>query len=111
MQEEGQVIKTARDRIAGGFCKHHLSVGHGEGETTKYCAVGALIDGDTFFMQAEAIVDRLYRYLPQEFQITPRNSFRGQYWGAVVDYNNHPDTTQADVVALYDKLLADEGII
>lgn len=103
--------KVARDLIAKGFCKNIASDGKG-----AYCAVGAVKFALDFRLtEAETVVRELYDYIPAEFQTVPVDSWSvwdsDAKWSCVVAFNNHPKTTQEDVVGAFDKMLADKGII
>lgn len=97
-------LLKCRDLLAKGFCKNYMALdergvscdGHNE-HAVKWCAWGAIeaVVGRNDDMQ-RPLLDAVRNQLPVPF----RRDFDIY---AVVDFNNHADTTQADVVALFER--------
>lgn len=97
-------LVAGRARIEHGWCKKHY--------TKKvfgrqcYCAVGAVDDGVadlTWHLSIEARA-ALHKALPPD---APVGRFGDR---TVVAYNDHPATTKADVLALYDRAIERERL-
>lgn len=101
-------LRRGLGRIASGFCKNTIARYDENFVAYQWCAVGAV-------SQNREAVHALYPHLPEEFKITaPYYDSAGTVisrsdWNKVVRYNNHPDTTQADMVALFEKALSELG--
>ena len=95
-------VYEARELIANGWCQNSSSklidgtkcrLSHPE--ATHFCAAGAnakVSDGDK----------ELIKKMNMEFDGLIPDGFK-----SIVDYNDMDDTTQADIVSLYDRVLAE----
>lgn len=96
IDEVGQIILKARELLSDPkrWCKdEYISCG----ERISYCTIGAIktVSGQINVFAscnptAEAARDRVECFLPDQFN-------------SVHEYNDHPDTTHADVLALLDR--------
>jgi len=105
-------------RINRGFCKHVLAINlpHHKGysfyeaheDSLQYCSIGAISVKRNWYnilpLQAE---DVLYEFLPESFKIrVSLNRLKRQYnRQSIIDYNNNKDTTQQDVLNLFQKAI------
>lgn len=113
MSEIGNIIaKAAKEIETRGWCQHIL-----ENDRGKVCALGALnyaMVGNWNFWhkrshgksdQRDAALKVLAAHLPADFE--------GRYpypASRVVSYNNHPGRTKQDMLELFEKAAADEGV-
>jgi hypothetical protein len=86
-----ELLRGARERVAKGWWQHDFFGPHGE-----VCAVGALLGtvtiSDPMFFAATETLDRC---LPRVWRGRP-----------IPDFNDAPGRTQAEVVALFDRAIA-----
>lgn len=110
MSEIGNIIaKAAQEIETRGWCRGSL-----QNERGEVCALGALHyamvghwDGDYWKNdhQREAVLKVLAAHLPADFE--------GRYpypASRVVSYNNYPGRTKQDMLELFEKAAADEGV-
>jgi hypothetical protein len=91
--KNSELLRDAADILrSGGHCKKMLSDGKG-----RHCAVGALaaVYNDLsaiFFRDIEKVALEQYpeRFLPNRYN-------------SLVEFNNHPDTTGDEVIAVFEK--------
>ncbi len=105
MNEVAQALHDGLDRLRErGLTKRKLC----DRETGRVCARGALFDstpetvwGSLMSDDHHAAADRLLSAVALE-QYPDRTGVTG--W-AIVDFNNHPDTTQEDVERVFEKAI------
>lgn len=90
-----QALQEGRARIAAGWCQGEMHVETTDGQD-QYCAYGAL--WWPAWEYGDMVVGRTVQAL---FQALPAA------WGSLglFAYNDDPATTQADILALYDRAL------
>lgn len=96
-----QLLSRARERIAtNGFCKEMLISGE------RYCAIGSLRN-DPDMMAIEDAIAALYSALPWWRRIGVGGGWPNlsRPENKIARYNDAPRTTQADVLALYDRAI------
>lgn len=108
MDNRLQVLTGARDRIAAGWCKRRL-----KDEDGRHCAIGAILaDMHSAFMSSPEVIypftSVVAAHLPEfwtmeELDLLDNNR---RAWMQIVGYNNYLGTTQADVLALFDRAIA-----
>ena len=92
---ESEIYRLSKERLRGRWCKQRLHDGAG-----NVCAVGAVILGGKG--SAQVFRARAGKFLPSEFigEVAPHFAY-------VECFNDHPGTTEADVLGLFDKVIAD----
>lgn len=97
-------LKAAREIVRTGWCSNGLMDDQG-----NLCVVGALnkvagvslsgpsLKGSRRVARRDAAYDALAVHLPEEFE------------SLLDEYNDHPGTSHADVLNLFDKALSDLG--
>ena len=111
-QEKIETLRAARELVAQGWCQGDASKTT-NGVEDRWCAVGALnkvlwTQGNDLSVSASAtdlaIRDEVYLLLQVKLPEKHKADFRG-----VATFNDDEETTQQDVLDLYDKALADLG--
>lgn len=106
------LLKKGRARIATGYCKGRFYINtagqhagwdsnaEGSASAVAWCARGAI---DHFHEhnspESNAAYGLLMDALPAHYRFS-------SFGGEVPGYNNHPKTTQADILALFDRAIA-----
>jgi hypothetical protein len=100
---DAQVLRVARAKLAGGgWCKGFAHTG---GADEKSCVLGAIWEAKSILRSASSVdhlVDDIARanfgHLDEKLR-------------PAAAYNDHPDTQLEDVLALFDKALAELGAL
>lgn len=111
-------LKEARDLIArdNGWCKGYLFTDAwgmpiaewniNEPMPAKVCAVGAICISDKQIPYDDhPALFGLFNALPSSYQMKADLLTNSLCWKAIATFNNASETTQADVVALFDRAL------
>lgn len=107
------VLTEAREIVNAGWHQGDWT----NGDHTKFCAMGAIglaTTGDVQFVHfpffANRHVQALQRHL-EDVGWTPGSCKNPGCDGcrSVAHFNDHPETTKADVLALFDKAIAEEA--
>lgn len=92
-----EVLELAKAEVENGWCKANLQDSHG-----NVCAVGAVLKvceerelGLSYGQRSAAII-----------ALNKTTEELGWEAGGIVRFNNHSDTRQIDVVAVYEKTIA-----
>lgn len=105
-------------RITKGFCKNVLAINlpHYRGyeayepheDSSHYCTIGAIsVKRNWYNIMPLDAEDVLYEFLPESFQIrvSLTRLIRQYIRQSIINYNNHKDTTQQDVLNLFQKAI------
>lgn len=114
MQEIIDNLEMGRARVEIGWCRNNLSLT--QGTMKQYCATGALSkngnwEGLNHSKIAQQARSYLHKALPEETQI--KRDYMSDYSYSqgeveqdnIAHWNNKPERTQADILALYDKAI------
>ena len=103
-----QELIKARDLLAKGFCKDNLAcdaegkaIGYEDPKAAQFCILGAMLIASDDNVNYDKVVPLLASQLPQPWVEMHPN------WqmSALIAFNNHWETTQADIVALFDRAI------
>lgn len=114
-------LTAGRDRIKAGFCKYKFF--HCDNGVSEFCARGAVLrihgayrHPDETSAEAELLLARVMSEEQRSFACIEYSRYSGRAFDEdiangcpkfyVANYNNHPATTQADIVDLFDKAIA-----
>src|SRR4051812_5683885 len=86
-----EVLMKARAEVEKGWCKFAL-----EDRNGNCCALGALVRTGEEWPRGARVLGELLDPTPS--------------CGSIATFNNAPETTKADVVALYDRAIAAEAV-
>ncbi len=97
-----EVLLRGRARIEEGWCQ---GVSRIIGSNTAWCATGAVEDG----MDERGALNARYSALDTlDAALPPLQEIRRGRGIGIPAWNDDPERTQADVLALYDRAIADE---
>lgn len=107
-------LTKARDLLVRCFCKDFMArdakgnaAAYDSTKAVQWCVLGALCRAEVVTQSScshSDIAERMMSHLPEAWR--RRYSAPSYDMHALVDYNNDPATTQADMVGLLDKTIA-----
>jgi len=95
---DGKVLDRARGRLQGGRLWHQGSL---RGPDGSACLVGALLDAATGQREVDRVAYLLGDVIQEQYPDLP--GVAGSRLAALPTFNDHPDTTWADVDLVLDK--------
>ena len=109
MASTKEIFLKARSLLQKGWCQHILTDHNG-----SHCAMGALnqaVHGDYAYTSvSRKLAVKLEPHLPEPFRSMPAPGSSNVAVSRVVRYNNHPNTTQEDIVNLFCKAAQHETV-
>lgn len=112
MSAAGDVLRSARDRIAAGQWTKGAMAGKGDDGSPTYCALGAMAAGELkhgtegYWRARDALTNKLPAINTEGVFV---NGWKLDAMDPIAAFNDHPDTTREDVVMVFDKTLAELG--
>jgi hypothetical protein len=111
---EAEIIKEARDIVAGGaWTKGHMRRANADGGSS-YCALGALHEASMLSIELRSkCIHMTERFAPDVECAGLFNSdgFLLETLRPLSRFNDHPDTRLEDIVNIFDKALAELGAL